>query len=180
MLFCYSALLADATGYVGLGGVMGIDSVTLTNPGEAAQHTTANLQAVQIKAGYGNVHGYGIEFDVGYGYYDKNIFSVQDKSYTYFDLSMIKAFDFGVGFYPFLKLGYGTGTLEVKRALTNSVYSGTFFAGVGAYIPVAYGFDVEASVIYGSQSWEGLNMIGSEVVTNSTVVVPYLGLNYRF
>ena len=173
-------LLAESTVHFGLGGIVGSESFSVQNPGVDKLTTSAMLQGVQFKAGYGDIRGYAVEFDIGYGRYDKNIFSDKDTDYIYFDLSLIKAFDFDIGFYPFFKLGFGTGELEVRRTETNSVSSGSFFAGAGVYLPIAYGFDLEASAIYRDKSWEGLDMIGAQVKTRSTLIEPYLGVNYRF
>ena len=177
---CIGILQADATVHFGLGGIVGSESFSVKNPGQGTQTTSAILQGVQLKAGYGNIRGYAVEFDLGYGRYDKNIFSEKDTDYIYFDVSLIKAFDFDIGFYPFFKLGFGTGELEVRRTLTNSVSSGSFFAGGGLYLPIGYGFDLEASVIYRDKSWEGLDMVDTKVKTTSSLVEPYLGVNYRF
>ena len=177
---CGGILYADATVHFGVGGIVGSESFSVTNPGQETQQTSAMLQSVQVKAGYGDIRGYAVEFDIGYGRYDKNIFSSKDTDYVYFDLSLIKAFDFDIGFYPFFKFGFGTGELEVRRTETNSVSSGSFFAGAGVYVPIAYGFDLEASAIYRDKSWTGLDMIGTEVKTKSSLIEPYVGLNYRF
>lgn len=158
----------------------GSESFTVKNPGVSERREDALLQGVQLKAGYGDIRGYAVEFDLGYGGYDKNIFSDKDGEYIYFDVSLIRAFDFDIGFYPFIKLGFGTGELAVERTVTNSLSSGSFFGGIGVYAPIAYGFDFEASVLYRSKSWERLEMIGAQVESSSSIVEPYLGLNYRF
>ena len=177
---CAGILQADATVHFGLGGIVGSESFSVKNPGEGEQTTSAILQGVQFKAGYGDIRGYAVELDVGYGRYDKNIFSDKDTDYIYFDISLIKAFDFDIGVYPFFKLGFGTGELEVRRTVTKSLSSGSFFGGVGIYLPVGYGFDLEASAIYRDKSWEGLDMVGTEVKTSSNLIEPYVGVNYRF
>jgi hypothetical protein len=177
---CVGVLQAEPTVHFGLGGIVGTESFRVNNPGLSARTESALLQGVQFKAGYGDIRGYAVEFDVGYGRYDKNIFSDKDTDYIYFDVSLIKAFDFDMGFYPFFKLGFGTGELEIRRTETKSISSGSFFAGAGVYLPVGYGFDLEASAIYRDKSWGGLDMIGAEVKSTSTLIEPYVGLNYRF
>jgi hypothetical protein len=180
LAFCSGILQAEATVHFGLGGIVASESFKVKNPGQDAQKETAMLQGVQLKAGYGEITGYAVEIDLGYGRYDKNIFSYKDTDYLYFDISLIKAFDFGIGFYPFFKLGFGTGELEVRRTVTNSMSSGSFFGGVGAYVPIGGGFDLEASAIYRAKNWEGLDMVGAEVKSSSYLIEPYLGVNYRF
>jgi hypothetical protein len=175
-----SILQAEPTVHFGLGGVVGTEYFTVTNPGQSAQNEKAMFQGVQLKAGYGDIRAYAVEFDVGYGAYDKNIFSDKDTGYVYFDISLIKAFDFDMGFYPFFKLGMGTGELEVRRTLAHSLSSGSFFGGLGAYVPIGKGFDLEASAIYRFKSWEDLDMIGAQIQSSSYFIEPYLGINYRF
>lgn len=180
LTFCIGVLHADATIHFGLGAVAGSENFSVENPGTDTREETALLQGVQLKAGYGDISSYAVEVDLGYGRYDKNIFSNKDTDYLYFDISLIKAFDFDAGFYPFFKLGFGTGELEVRRTVTKSLSSGSFFGGLGVYWPVGYGFDVEASVLYRDKSWEDLDMIGDQVESTSYLFEPYLGVNYRF
>lgn len=180
LLALFSLAQAEPTVHLGLGAAGGSEAFSVKNPGQEAQHMDAVLQAVQFKAGYGDIAGYAIEFDLGYGRYDKNIFSSKDTDYIYFDLSLIKAFDFDIGFYPFFKLGFGTGELEIRRTLAHSLSSGSFFAGIGAYLPIAFGFDAELSAIYRDKSWEDLDMVGAQVQSGSYIIEPYLGINYRF
>jgi len=171
---------ADPTVHFGLGAIAGNETFSVKNPGMEKRETTALLQGGQFKAGYGDIRSYAVEFDLGFGRYDKNVFSEADTDYIYFDVSLIKAFDPDIGFYPFFKLGFGTGEMEVSRTVTNSLSSGSFFAGAGIYLPAAYGFDLELSAIYRGKSWEGLDMIGTQVKSSSSVIEPYLGVNYRF
>ncbi|MHC3995002.1 outer membrane beta-barrel protein [Thiomicrolovo sp. ZZH C-3] len=177
---CLGVLHADATLHFGLGGIAGSENFRVENPGTADRTTTAMLQGVQFKAGYGDIRSYAVELDLGYGRYDKNIFSDTDSDYIYFDISLIKAFDFDWGVYPFFKLGFGSGELEVRRTVTKSVSSGSFFGGIGGYLPLGAGFDLEASVIYRAKSWEDLDMISNQTETSSSIFEPYVGINYRF
>lgn len=180
MLICLGILQADPTLYVGVGGIGGSESFNVKNPGLKDEQTQAVISGVQFKAGYGDRSAYAVEFDLGYARYDTNIFSSEDTDYYYFDLSLIKAFDFDIGFYPFFKLGYGTGELEIKRTLANSLSSGSFFGGIGAFIPLLEYVDLEISGIYRVKSWEDLDLIGSYVETSSHLFEPYVGVNFRF
>lgn len=180
ILFAAVCAFAEAQPYVGLGGVSSTEHFSVKNPGTAERDGQALFGAVQIKAGYGDIKAYAVEIDLGYGRYDKNIFSTKDTDYYYFDLSLVKAFDFGIGMYPFFKVGFGTGELEVERPFENSMSSGSFFGGIGLFVPISGSFEFEASVIYRDKSWEGLDMVGDETVSSSVIVEPYLGLNLRF
>lgn len=180
MLFAVVSVFADAQPYFGLGGISSTEHFSVKNPGTTERDGSAAFNAVQIKAGYGDIKAYAVEIDLGYGRYDKNIFSTKDTDYLYFDIGLIKAFDFDVGFFPFFKLGFGVGELEVERPFENSMSSGSFFAGLGLFWPLGWGFDLEASATYRDKSWEGLDMIGAEVESASRIIEPYLGVNLRF
>lgn len=174
------ALHAEPTVHLGIGGIAGMETFTVSNPGQSEKHTDAALAAVQLKAGYGNIKAYAVEFNLGYGRYDKNVFSANDGDYLYFDLAFIKAFDFDIGAYPFFKLGFGMGELSMERTLTNSLSSGSFLGGVGVYLPLGAGFDLEFSTIYRAKSWGDLDMIGAYVESSSHLLEPYLGINFRY
>jgi len=180
MALCLGVLHAEATISLGLGGILGSETFHVDNPGTASRKTSARVQGAQIKAGYGDIRSYAVECDLGYGRYNRNIFSYKDTDYLYFDVSLIKAFDFDIGFFPFFKLGFGTGELKVHRTVAKSISSGSFFAGMGAYVPMIFGFDLEASLIYRAKSWEDIDMIGTKTETTSSLFEPYLGINYRF
>ncbi len=180
LLLPCAAAFAEAQLYFGADCAGASEYFTVTNPGTDPEEEKALFNSAQIKAGYGDIKGYALELDFGYGRYDKNIFSPKDTDYYYFDLSLIKAFDFHIGVFPFFKVGFGTGELEVDRTLVNSISSGSFYGGIGTYIPIAFGFDFEASVIYRDKSWEDLQMVGAQVESGSYIVEPYLGIDYRF
>ncbi len=167
-------ILAEATTHVGLG------VISTTEYFSSQEDTKAIFNAVQLKLGYADIGAYGVEVDVGYGRYDKNIFSIKDSDYIYFDIALIKAFDVGWSLYPFAKVGFGVGELEVDRAMQNSLSSGSFFGGGGVYVEIADGFDIEAALLYRESSWEEIDLIGKRVESRSRTLQPYVGLNYRF
>ena len=175
-----STLYADATVYVGAGGIMGREIFEVKNPGLPVREKRAVLKGGELKVGYGDMRSYAVEMNVGYGYYNQNIYAGRGNTYSYADVSLIKAFDFDSGFYPFFKLGFGTGELDISRTLSNSMSSGSFFGGIGAYLPLGFGCDMELSVLYRDKSWEDLDMIGAQVESDSYLFEPYFGLNYRF
>lgn len=175
-----AVLHAEPTVHFGIGGIAGMETFTVENPGQPEQQTEAALAGVQFKAGYGSMMAYAVEFNLGYAWYDKNVFSNHDGDYLYFDLCFIKAFDFDIGAYPFFKLGFGMGELAMERTLTNSLSSGSFLGGVGIYLPLGAGFDVEFSTIYRAKSWGDLDLIGAYVESSSHLLEPYLGINFRY
>lgn len=171
---------AESGGYFGVGVTGGSENYTVANPGLAKREETAAFQAAVLKMGYGNIEAYAIEFDLGYGYYDRNVFSGKDGEYFFFDLSLIKAFETPWDLYPFFKVGFGTGELAVERTTTSSISSGSWFAGGGIYWPLGWGLDLETSLLYTYKRWQGLDMVGSEVTTYSWLFEPYVGINWRF
>lgn len=173
-------LLAEAQPYLGVGGSSTAEMFTVENPGTDGRDESALFQAAQIKIGYGDPRAYAIEVALGYGRYDKNVFSEADTDYYYFDIALVKAFDIGWGFYPFLKIGMGTGELEVTRSTQSSLSSGSFFGGGGVYVPLGLGIELEASALYRGKHWEDADMIDAQTQSSSIAVEPYIGFNFRF
>lgn len=180
LVLLLSAWLQATELYVGLGGTYVSEAFRVENPGVSPREKDVNFQGLFIKGGYGDIDAYAVEIALGYGRYDKNIFSEKDSDYLSIDFSLIKAFDFGIGVYPYGKVGFGAGELEVKRELHRSRSSGSFFAGGGLYLPLGSGIDAELAVLYRDRSWEDVEMIGAQTQTRSLRFEPYFGLNYRF
>ena len=166
--------------YLGGGVSGGSESFTVDNPGVESRSIDAKYISGLVKAGYGDLKSYAIEIVLGYGDYDANIYSPSDDTYIYFDISIIKSFDFDIGFYPFVKAGFGANTFSVEREMKNWVTGGSLFFGGGFYLPIAYGIEAEFNVIYRNKNWQELDMIGAKIESSSYIVEPYFGINYRF
>ncbi len=174
------AAWAQAGIYTGFGTSYSSEHFTAISTGFEEKTMSAAMQSVKVKAGYGVRGGYAIEVALGYGEYDKNIFSDNDGEFISLDLDIIKSFDFDLGFQPFIKLGFGAGYMTVDRVLESSLANGSFQVGGGVYIPLGSSFEIEMNVIYRGRNWENVDLIGDPAEVSTSVVEPYIGLNYRF
>lgn len=175
-----TTIMHAADVYLGLGGTSATESFRVENPGVGARTSQTLFNGAFVKVGYGDIDAFAVEARIGYGRYDQNVFSVEDSDFLSFDVTLLKAFDFDWGIYPYGKIGFGTGELEVRRTIHRSRSSGSFFAGGGFFIPILDDFDAEFSMTYRSRNWQDIDMIGTQVKSNSHRIEPYLGINYRF
>jgi hypothetical protein len=175
--FFTSALMAEPALYVGLVGGFAQETFTL-----GSQESYAEAPTYKIQAGYGDISAYAVEVGLSYVDYTTNIFSPEgDDGYALsFDIYIIKSFDFDIGFYPMLKAGFGLGNQQVDRELESSLNSGSFNFSGGLYYPVGEHVDIEAGVEYKIKSWESITLISSKADVSSSVLTPYLGINFRF
>ncbi len=180
-VFFSAVLWAESGVYIGAGGTMYNEDFTFNSTGFASNEMSATYQGSKIKIGYGERKAYAIEFSLSYGEYDKNIFSDDDGAQVFVDIDIIKAFDTDIGFYPFIKFGFGVGNLKIDRVLDSSVASGSFQVGGGFFIPIFGGdFELEASAVYRWKNFEGIDLVGDTAEIDSSVIEPYIGLGYRF
>jgi hypothetical protein len=166
--------------YFGGGVSGGTETFTVENPGVESREMDTKYISGLVKAGYGDLKSYAIEVVLGYGEYDANIYSPNDDTYIYFDISIIKSFDFDIGFYPFIKAGFGANTFSVERETKNWLTGGSLIFGGGIYVPIVHGIEVEFNVIYRDKSWQEIDMVGAKTKSSSYIVEPYFGINYRF
>ncbi|RLA70197.1 MAG: hypothetical protein DRG24_07260 [Epsilonproteobacteria bacterium] len=180
-LFLSAVLWAEAGIYIGAGGTIFSENFTFNSSGFATNEMSSTYTGAKFKIGYGDREAYMIEFGLSYGEYDKNIFSDDDGMQLFVDVDIIKAFDFGIGAYPFFKFGFGAGNLKIARTLNSSIASGSFHGGGGIYIPLfETDFEVEVSAIYRWKHFEGINLVGEPADIDSNLIEPYIGLGYRF
>jgi len=173
-------LFSEATVNFGAGAVSTTEYFTLTDADGSSQDTKAIFSAVKLKAGYGDIRAYAIEIGLGFGGYDKNIFSDQDAQMIYLDVAFVKAFDVGWSIYPFFKVGFGAGDLAIDRTLQNSLGNSALFAGGGVFVDIGVDFDLEFALLFQNRSWESIDYVGSKERSSSRSVEPYIGVNYRF
>jgi len=176
-----AALWAEAGVYIGAGGTIYNEDFIFNSTGFAANEMSATYQGAKVKVGYGDRKAYAIEFSLSYGEYDKNIFSDNDREQFFVDIDIVKAFDFDIYVYPFIKFGFGAGKLKIDRKLDSSITSGSFQAGGGFYIPLFDSdFELEASAVYRWKHFEGIDLVGDPADIESSMIEPYIGLGYRF
>ena len=179
-------LFAEAQVYMGVLG--GYSSENFSKPYNKS--TSSPMAKLQI--GYGDLKGYSVQFGFIYDTNSDSVFAdagSKDKEKYSVDVELIKAFDFDIGFYPFLKAGFGAGYFDTQITYTNA--DGTFTknkldfssynAGAGFYYPISEHFILELGATYkyiSYERWDKSSTGPSAVDTNA--VNTYAGINYRF
>jgi opacity protein-like surface antigen len=92
----------------------------------------------------------------------------------------MKAFDFGIYVLPFVKVGFGTGYLDIERELQDRISYGSFQGSLGFFIPMDEHSDIELGYEARSNSYEYIDAIATKTSYDSTINTAYVGVNYRF
>lgn len=179
-------LFADAQVYMGILG--GYTAENFSKPYNKS--TSSSIAKLQL--GYGDLKGYSVQLGFIYNPNNETVFAdtgSKDKERYSLDLELIKAFDFDIGFYPFLKIGFGAGHFDTQITYTNT--DGTFIknslnfssynAGAGFYYPISEHFVLELGATYkyiSYERWDKSSTGPSAVDTHS--VYSYGGIDYRF
>jgi len=177
-LLLLSSLYADSKIYMGLSsGVFNESFSTVEAQSSSAMAT--------FKVGYGDIKAYAVEFSVDYANNRSKIFSSssevsKDGDKYGFNVSLIKSFDYDIYILPFIKVGFGSGFLDIERALQKSLAYGSFQFGMGAYLPLGEDFDIELGYEIRNTSYEAINTIVKQTSYDSVSNIAYMGINYRF
>lgn len=140
----------------------------------------STAETTSIKIGYGDRKAYAVEFYVDRSENKSKIFSNNDRVKYSLNVELIKAFDFGIYINPFVKAGFGTGTLKIDRELQDRLHYGSYNLGVGTFIPINDHFDLEIGYSYKSISYENINYITEQTSYESDINTVYAGFNVRF
>ncbi len=181
-----SLLFADSQVYVGVLG--GYTAESFSTPYNKS--TSSPMAKLQI--GYGDLKGYSVQFGLIYSPNDKTVFAdagSKDSAKYSLDVELIKAFDFDIGFYPFLKVGVGAGYFDTHITYTNT--DGTFTqnklnfssynAGAGFYYPIDEHFVLELGATYKYLSYERWDKSATgQSAVDTHALYSYAGINYRF
>ena len=135
-----------------------------------------------LKVGYGDIKAYAVEFSVDYSKNKSKIFSSAsslDGDKYGFNVSLLKAFDFNYVL-PFIKIGFGTGYLDIKRNLQDTLSYGSFQLTGGTYIPLNDSFDIEVGYEIRHIAYESINTIITKDSYHSVNNIAYFGINYRY
>ena len=137
-----------------------------------------------LKIGYGDIKAYAVEFSVEYARNKSKIFSSSptassDGNKFGFNVALMKAFDYTY-LYPFVRVGFGTGYLDVERNLEKNLTYGSFQGSVGSFIPLSDSFDIEVAYELRHTSYEAVNYIVTKTSYSSVSNIGYFGINYRF
>ncbi len=138
---------------------------------------------VTLKIGYGDIKAYAVEFSFDYMQNNSKIFSSTDVSSDGdkigFNINLLKSFDLNY-LYPFIKIGFGAGSLTIERALQDTLSYGSFQGSVGTYIPLSESFDIELGYELRHTSYESINTVVANTSYSSLINIAYFGINYRY
>lgn len=140
----------------------------------------SSSETVNIKVGYGDRKAYAVEFSVNRSETESKIFSNNDGIKYSINIELIKAFDFGIYINPFIKAGFGAGSMKIERELQNRLAFGSFNLGFGTFIPINDYFDLELGYNYKQISYETITYISQRISYESDVNTVYAGFNVRF
>jgi opacity protein-like surface antigen len=178
ILLFISSLYADAKIYLGVSG--GAYSEDFRN-----LDASSSAELVTLKVGYGIREAYAVEFSVDYATNNSKIFSSSsnvssDGDKIGFNVSLMKAFDFGIYVLPFVKVGFGVGYLAIEREIQDSLSYGSFQGTLGVFLPLDEHSDIELGYEAKSNSYEYIDAIATKTSYDSTIHTAYIGVNYRF
>lgn len=177
-LLLISSLYSESQVYVGLSGGSFVEKFDDIDASSSALMSS-------LKIGYGDRESYAVEFSVDYAQNNSKVFSTsptleKDGNKYGFNVSLLKAFDFDIYILPFVRVGFGSGFLDIDRSLQKSLSYGTFQLGVGTFIPLGRNFDIEVGYEAKHTSYEAINVIVTKVSYTSTTNNTYIGINYRY
>ena len=174
-LFIWSMAQAEPQAFLGFGGGSLVEQYSSTS----INKTVGGYHA-KVTAGYGERTAYMVQIGLSYIEYDSNVFSPDDGYNLYLDVDLIKAFDFNIGFYPFVKAGFGAGKMKVARSVQSELGNGDFHLGAGVYVPLGKYVDIEFSFVSRGKNWEKINLIATQEEVTSASIEPYFGINFRY
>lgn len=138
-----------------------------------------------LKIGYGDLESYAIEFSLDYSPNNSKIFSssndiAHDGDKYGFSVSLLKSFNLDIYILPFIRIGFGTGFLDIDRELQQSLTYGSFQGALGTFIPVNDDFDLELGYEVRGSSYQAVDKITRNISYGSVSNIAYIGINYRF
>ena len=141
---------------------------------------SATTEMITLKAGYGDIKAYAVEFSFDYINNKTDLFATGDGVKYGMNVSLLKSFDFDLFFIPFARVGFGGGKMDSSaKANKSSLAYGSFNLGIGSFIPLSDSFDLEVAYDYRALTYEKTDSTLSSI-SKSTVNLLYVGVNYRF
>jgi hypothetical protein len=145
---------------------------------------TSSTNIASMKIGYGDIKTYSVELSFDYIPNKSKIFSssntTSDGDKYNINIEFVKSFDFDIKILPFIKAGFGSGSLKIERELQNVLSFGSFNLGTGIFIPINNTYDIEIGYNYRNISYEAIDTIVNKIQSKSNVNIAYMGFNIRF
>lgn len=141
---------------------------------------SSTTEMLTLKAGYGDIKAYAIEFSIDYINNNTALFAQGDGIKYGMNVSLLKSFDFDIFFIPFVRVGFGAGKMD-SNAKTNksSLAYGSFNLGAGGFIPITDYLDIELGYDYRALTYEKADPALSSI-SKSNVNIIYAGFNIRY
>jgi len=173
LFLSFTSLYADAKTYIGVGIARVSEKID-------SQVDPIINSEVFAKIGYGERESYAAEISINYLQNKSKIFLDSDAQKLGFNIALMKAYDFGIYVNPFLKAGFGAGTLKTDVDTNNqSLTYGSFDLGTGFFIPLSNQVDLELGYRYQFVSYEKIDLTSSDI-PSSYISGLYLSYNIRF
>ena len=170
-----SLLFAEAKIYFGTGYTYNYESLSYLG-----DEMSFSSNGVRLKVGYGDIKAYSIELSLDYVDNKKAVLSQNDAEKIGFNLELLKAFDWDIYVYPFLKAGFGAGYFKTDADIVNqSLTYGTWNLGAGVFIPYSEHIDFEVAYEYKSLSYQKTDP-ALNTSPSSDLNIAYIGVNFRF
>jgi len=163
---------------------MGLSAGAFNETFDTIEASNSSAMAT-FKVGYGDIKAYAVEFSLDYAYNRSKIFSTsadvsRDGNKYGFNVSLLKSFDWDIYILPFVKVGFGTGFLDIDRTLQKNLSYGSFQGTLGTFVPLNNDIDLELGYEIRSTSYEAINTIVTKTSYSSLSNIAYMGINYRF
>lgn len=174
LLLLSSAVFAEASFYIGAGYIYTNESLTTNSS------TSISNSGGKLKIGYGDQKAYAVEFSVNYIDNSSTLLSSTDKEKYGFDLELMKAWDFDIYALPFVRVGFGAGTMNSSaRTGKSSITYGSYNASVGTLIPLSGSVDLELAYEYKNISYQKTDSTQTGYSRSHQNGI-YTGVNFRF
>jgi len=175
LLLVTLSLYADTGIYIGT-------SVGMSNENfdELDAQSSSNIALLTI--GYGDIQSYAIELSFEYTINDSNIFSTNgnDGDKQGFNIALIKSFPIRNYAYPYIRAGFGSGTMKIQRTTQSKLSYGSYNLGLGLYVPIYKHINLDFAYLYKDTSYERINLIASQKNYTSKINTFSFGIEYRF
>lgn len=155
---------------------------------------------IKLKLGTGTDGGVKFQGTISRKSFQEAVFDDKNKDLTEFGLDIIKEFEVSSSVYPFIKAGFGVGSMSVEGYTKDSVVAVSFNVGAGISYKVVDHLYLIAGVDYIGRKWQDIEQqvitprvidygIGTRTVydtntytlsTTDSAFAPYVGVNYKF
>lgn len=191
-LFAGGVMAAEQGWYVGIESGFAVGTLKMTKMDEmnriydTERRHNATFSDVKLKLGKGRDGDIKFQGALSFVRFGEYPFSITNKHVTEGSVELIKEFDAGNPFYPFVKAGLGIGYMAVEGYNTSHVQEACYSMGAGLSYKTADHLYLLAGIDFVGKIWEGFTIYDPKVnkVTEENIDMggfkPYLGVNYRF